>query len=313
MSSVDVHVSQGVRPMWDSGSIVSGRVGERDATTTSAVSISARRWMVTTSLRRPSPRLNRTLDSAKDSASCGHPRAPCTSSRRTLGSNLIQQPRFVHYTKPLNSDLFGTVWRSRPAIPSAYDGKDEVGISSGRCASLGDLASDSDGTVHAVLSVSNSVHGNVLYYHYAKQTMCSYNPYPVYEWDWTQHTPVRFGDGYDLRQPSLVCDANDRLHLAFRSVSTSQSHIIYGTKLPSEASFPSLPTFTEDPADFATQTWSKVNKTVSNPVVASDNEDAGTSHGVIDCDNPKVCLPEIARLWCSIGARRPVQPSSATE
>ena len=63
-SSVDVHVSSVSRPMWDSGSIVSGRgTGERDNTNTNRVSfIYEVRWMGTRCIRLLHHRLTRTRD-----------------------------------------------------------------------------------------------------------------------------------------------------------------------------------------------------------------------------------------------------------
>ena len=299
MSSVDAHVSQGARAMWDSGSIVSARgTGERDTTVSARVS-QVRSEMDGNDVLTASE--SDTLHDAgfgKGQRILRTPEGtlhifPIERSGQTFSNNY---PRFVHYTKPLNADLF---WNRKAlkASPStaAYGGEDEVGYFIGSTDTLrsATFASDSDGTIHAVIEVELGITSprHTLYYHYAKRKLASYNPYPVYEWDWSEHTPVDLGaSGYDMRQPSLVCDSNDRLHLAFRSVSDSTSHIIYGTKLPSEATFPSLPTFAQDPADFGTNTWTKVNKTTSETVVVSDNEDAGTSHGVIDCDNPKVCL-----------------------
>jgi hypothetical protein len=299
MSSVDAHVSQGTRPMWDSGSIVSARgTGERDTTTTDRVSQVRSEMDGNDVLTASESDTQHDAGFGKGQRILRTPEGtlhifPIERSGQTFSNNL---PRFTHYTKPLHGDLF---WNRKAlkASPStaAYGGEDEVGYFLGSTDTLrsATFASDSDGTIHAVIEVELGITTprHTLYYHYAKRKLASYNPYPVYEWDWSEHTPVDLGaSGYDMRQPSLVCDSNDRLHLAFRGVSDSTSHIIYGTKLPSEATFPSLPTFAQDPADFGTNTWSKVNKTTSETVVASDNEDAGTSHGVIDCDNPKVCL-----------------------
>ena len=299
-SSVDVHVSQGARPMWDSGSIVSGRgVGERDTTTASSVS-QVRSEMNGEDI----PTASESATSHDNGMGKGQrvvrtPEGtlhifPIERSGQASSSNL---PRFVHYTKPLHGDLF---WNRKAlkANPSnaTYDGKDEVGYFLGASDVLrsATFASDSDGTIHAVVEVqlSTASPNHSLYYHYAKRKLVSYNPHPIYEWDWSEHTPVLIGTlSHDLRQPSLVCDSNDRLHLVARYVSDSYSHIVYGSKLPSEDEFPAMPAFVQDPAEWDTNIWSKVNKSlVAGFVVASDNSDAGTSHGVIDCDNPKVCL-----------------------
>tara|TARA_R110001592_G_scaffold70015_5_gene214755 strand:+ start:10058 stop:16162 length:6105 start_codon:yes stop_codon:yes gene_type:complete len=298
-SSVDVHVSQVTRPMWDSGSIVSGRgTGFRDSTTSANVS-QVRSEMdgadVPTAVESKTAhdngmgkgqRLLRTPEGTLHMF-------PIERSAQSLSNNL---PRFVHYTKPLHGDLF---W-NRKALkvnPSAaaYDGKDEVGyfLGSGDKLRSATFASDSEGTIHAVVEVETSVStpSHLLYYHYAKRKLVSYNPTPVYEWDWTEHTAVVIGGPtFDLRQPSIVCDSNDRLHLTCRYIATNKSHIVYTTKLQTDTSFSSPPPFEEEPAEWTTDIWTKVNKSTSNPVAASDNQDSSTSHAVIDCDNPKVCL-----------------------
>ena len=298
-SSVDVHVSSSVRPMWDSGAIVSARgTGARDATM--AANVSQNRGEMDGGIIPIA-----SLSSTNHDDGLGKGQRVVRTDDGTLHMFTIERsgkslsgnrPVFTHYTKPLNNDMF---W-NRKAMKvnpsgSPYDGKDEIGphLDVSDILRTACFASDSLGTIHAIVEIEPAgSNDHRLYYTYAKRVLASYNPHPVYEWDWTVHTPVLIGNqiNYDLRQPSLVCDANDRLHLACRSTGTAHSHIIYCTKLQPETNFVDLPTYTDDPIDWVDARWSKVNKTVSNPVVAGDNADANTSHAVRDCDHPKVCL-----------------------
>jgi hypothetical protein len=285
-SSVDVHVSGSVRPMWDSGSIISARgTGARD-------SVSAQASQVRSEM---DGQVIATSASSKDNG-MGKGQRMLRTDDGTLHSFQIERsgkpvvrtnPVFCHYTKPLFNDLF---WnrKSMSVAPSiaGYDCMDECGptASSSQMLQSAAYAADSEGTIHAIINIDE-----VLFYTYAKRVLVSYNPHPVYEWDWSQHTAVAVSaSGYDLRQPSLVCDGNDRLHLACRMVA-DQSHIIYTTKLAGEDWTP-MPAFVNDPADWLDTRWSKVNKSVSSTPTASENAADGTSHAVRHCDAPKVCL-----------------------
>lgn len=306
-SSVDVHVSSVSRPMWDSGSIVSGRgTGERDSASpqTNSGRVSHTRSEMSGEQLKTSA--DSILSANKDNG-FGKGQRILRTDDGTLHSFLIERsgtgtgerrPIFTHYTKPLHNDLF---WnrKANKVNPSnaEYSGADEVGPELGASDKLRSaaFASDSLGTIHAVIEIetTNTPKHN-LYYTYAKRKLVSYNPYPVYEWDWTEVTPTALpnqGTKYDLRQPSLACDSNDRLHLACRQVVTSgDSHIVYTTKLPSETNFIDLPTFALDPSDWDDTRWSKVNKTTATPYEGAENSASSTNHAVRDCDAPKVCL-----------------------
>jgi len=324
MSSVDVHVSKSVRAFWDSGSIVSARgSGLRDGANV-AHTPNERAEMVNTT------------DTAftATSSSIGQYGQGLGKGQRILrtedgtlhiftldrgttsGSSNI--PQWTHHAKPLNNDLFWNrkAMKVNPSS-SAYDGKDEC---KPRLVDLGGAtptgwrvmgsayASDSTGTIHAVIQYMTATGASRLYYTYAKRTMASYQPFPVYEWDWSAHTPVRIeaesiaGDGWDLREPTLVCDSLDRLHLACRIISGAStpasqirhSHIIYATKLATEVNFPYLESGgTGDYADVLTgdKDWTIVNYYTNNPVAASDNQLSSTSgHASQDNDKPKICL-----------------------
>lgn len=297
-SSVDVHVSSVTRPMWDSGSIVSGRgTGARDSSKASLVS-QTRSEMSGNQIRTASEskatyhddglgkgqRILRTDDGTLH----------IFNIERSGKTGMGEVPVFTHYTKPLHNDLFWNrkAQRVNPSV-SAYDGKDEVGphISTSDHLRSATFASDSQGTIHAIVEIEDSNLEHKLHYTYAKRKLVSYNPSPVYEWDWSVHTPVAIGNqtSYNLREPSMVCDSNDRLHLVCRMVDAS-SHIIYSTKLTSDSVFLPLPAYGGDPANWTVNSWSKVNATVSNPVVAADNANDLKNHKVRDCDKPKVCL-----------------------
>ena len=296
-SSVDVHVASSVRPMWDSGAIVSGRgTGMRDNAKNAFVStqrnemdgsaIPPAAQAVTDNGLGKGQRVVRTDDGTLH----------MFNIERSGMLNTNELPVFTHYTKPLNSDMFWNrkAQKVNPSV-STYSGKDEVGphLNSGEVLRSAAFTSDSEGTIHAVIEITpNGDTKHAMYYTYAKRVLKNYNPHPVYEWDWTVHTPVLLSNpasGYNLRTPTLACDSQDRLHFACRMVST-QSHIIYTTKLAVETTFVSLPTFADDPATWPEGQWSKVNKTLSDPPVIGDNSAGNTSHAVRDCDHPKICL-----------------------
>ena len=302
-SSVDVHVSSVSRPMWDSGSIVSGRgTGQRDSNNTSRVSHKRSEMSGQVLLTAAESILTVNQDNG-----LGKGQRILRTDDGTLHSFCIERsatgtggnrPIFVHYTKPLHNDLFWNrkATRVNPST-TEYTGLDEVGPELGSSDKLRSaaFASDSLGTIHAVIEIEESSRSpkHTLYYAYAKRELVSYNPYPVYEWSWSS-APVAIsnqGTKYDLRQPSIVCDSNDRIHLACRQVVTGDnSHIIYTTKLPSETNFIALPTFQTDPKNWDDDRWSKVNKTTTVPYESAENNSASTNHAVLDCDAPKICL-----------------------
>lgn len=297
-SSVDVHVSSVTRPMWDSGSIVSGRgTGARDYTKASYVSQNRGEMSggdLTTAAVAKATNHDDGLGKGQRILRTDDGTLHIFNIERSGKTGMNELPVFTHYTKPLHNDLFWNrkAQRINPSV-SAYDGKDEVGPHIGATQHLrsASFAADSQGIIHAVVEIEEADGEHKLHYTYAKRKLVSYNPSPVYEWDWSVHTPVMIGNqsAYNLREPSLVCDSNDRLHLACRMID-AYSHIIYTTKLTSDLAFLDLPPHAGDPVLWTDNSWSKVNATVSNPVVAADNANDLTNHKVRDCDKPKVCL-----------------------
>ena len=296
-SSVDVHVSSVTRPMWDSGSIVSGRgTGARDYTKASLVSQVRSEMSGNDILTALESKLNHDdgLGKGQRILRTDDGTLHIFPIERSAKTGMGEVPVFTHYTKPLHNDLFWNrkAQRVNPSV-SAYDGKDEVGPHIGATQHLRSacFAADSQGTIHAVVEIEQPDTRHELFYTYAKRKLVSYNPSPVYEWDWSAHSAVSIGNqtGYNLREPSMVCDSNDRLHLACRMIEGA-SHIIYTTKLTSDSSFVPLPTHANDPVNWTTNSWSKVNATVSNPVTTADNTGDLKNHKVRDCDKPKVCL-----------------------
>lgn len=301
-SSVDVHVSSISRPFWDSGSIVSARgVGERDTGTNTLVSHERGEMNGETIYNASASASNHDTGLGKGQRILRTPDGTLhTFSIERDASTSSHKPCFVHYTKPLFSDVFWNRKGMKVNPASAlYSGADEVppllsNLVGSEILRSSAFASDSEGTIHAIVELQETTGKHTLYYSYAKRTLQTHNPYPVYSWDWSVATAVEVnvasGTKYDLRQPSLVCDSQDRLHLACRLVSTSYSYIAYSTKLITDSSFVNLPTYTADPTTWTDTRWSIVSKVVSNPVVSSDNEDAGTSHATKDNDVPKICL-----------------------
>ena len=297
-SSVDVHVSSVTRPMWDSGSIVSGR-GTGSGDTVKASLVSQNRGEMSGEVIRLAAESKSTyhddgLGKGQRILRTDDGTLHIFNIERSGKTGMGENPVFTHYSKPLHNDLFWNrkAQRVNPSV-SAYDGKDEVGPHIGVSQHLRSacFASDSRGTIHAIVEIEDSNAEHKLYYTYANRKLVSYNPSPVYEWDWSQHTAVIIGNqsSYDLREPSLACDSNDRLHLACRMVD-AKTHIIYSTKLVTDTSFLPLPPYISDPSGWTDNSWSKVNATTSEPVVASDNDGGSTNHKVTDCDKPKVCL-----------------------
>ena len=238
------------------------------------------------------------------------------SAQVPLGSQLFL-PCYEHFKKPPFSDMFFNrkSLTTNPATDT-YSGKDEVHpIMQGAESSLythtrlcgAAFATDSNGTIHAVFEVSSrstmassksSIAGTSntpahnLYYTYAKRILVSTNPEPVYDWDWTEAKAIFGGYGGqvvnpnanavgvdDLRQPTLVCDAEDRLHLACtRVVSGDASEIWYSSKLEDDAQWP---------------LWS-VDGSIWQKVSLTDADGTNTvlsgPHSTANCDFPKLCL-----------------------
>lgn len=328
LSSVDVHVSQTARPMWDSGAIVSAQgIGQEDAKGANIEALqneqcdgsvpfpySLSRGSATWGLGK-GQRIVRTPDGTL------HQFVMKRSAR--VGSN--NEAQWCHMKKPLGSDVFFSR-RAMKASPdtSTYDGKDEVGplmyvLGMGTQSSYGGkarlmgsaFASDSNGTIHAVVEIhanpdDESEHrAHRLYYCKAVRRLVSSNPNPVYDWDWSAHTPVLInstlattqsagGTRWDLRMPSLVCDSKDRLHLTVAqpllatesSYSNDITRILYTCKLPEDASFE-----TWNPTDSSGAPndglWSVVN---GIQTAAGQNLPAAPPHFTNINYWPKICL-----------------------
>lgn len=277
LSSVDVHVSETARPFWDSGAIVSAQgIGQYDAK--AKIDASHAEQTTSTPFTYPLGLLSTRFGLGKGQRILRTPDGTLHQFviKRSVRASSDNQPQWCHMKKPLHSDVFFSR-RSMKTNPdtSDYDGKDEVGpllavlgMGTGTSYSasarlLGAaFASDSNGTIHAIVEVhcnpsDESTHrAHRLYYHKAECRMHSSNPEPVYDWDWSTHTPVLIqshlattqevgASRWDLRMPSLVCDSQDRLHLtvaqpleaAYSSYSYDQTRILYTTKLPDEATF----------------------------------------------------------------------------
>ena len=131
-SSVDVHVSSVSRPMWDSGSIVSGRgTGERDNTNTNRVSHIRSEMDGNEMYSATSSQTNKDTGLGKGQrilrTDDGTLHSFCIERSATgSGGN---RPIFVHYTKPLHNDLFWNrkATRVNPST-TEYTGLDEVGL-----------------------------------------------------------------------------------------------------------------------------------------------------------------------------------------
>ena len=321
-SSVDVHVSKSAKPFWDSGSIVSaqglgyassdtvaggyaptkrssqngyGVPGSSDwGASWSASPVSSSFGMGQRILRTPDGTLH--IFGLRRSA-----QVPQASS--------LKLPCWNHYKKPTFGDMFFNSKRLRanPATDT-YDGRDEVRpilqhietslySHSRMCGAA--FASDSDGTIHCVMEVSvrgskpisNQRAAHQLIYTYAKRQFITGSPEPVYDWNWAKigfayqtinpNAAQEFVD--DLRQPSLVCDSEDRLHLAFiQVIGENNSKVHYTSKLSDETQF---------------EEWVAGGVDSSYQIISLDDSDSGADniaasgpHSIQNADNPKVCL-----------------------
>ena len=166
--------------------------------------------------------------------------------RRSCQSGSQNYPQWTHVKKPLWGDLFWNRKAMKPANAAAnFAGKDECGpllssIGAGASQSASHcgrvmgaaFASDSAGTIHAVIEIHPNPddapkhRAHRLYYTKATRKAYGSQPEIIYEWDWSEHTPVLIQDAsgatsdggtmFDLRMPSMVCDGDDRLHLVFQ-------------------------------------------------------------------------------------------------
>ena len=315
-SSVEVHVSQSAKPMWDSGSIVTAQgVGLISDDAKSVFAAANRSSMDGATLRTPT-QLNANYDNG-----LGHGqrvlRTPdgtlhifsLTRSGQTSSSNY---PIWTHMKKPLHGDLFynSKALKTSPST-ATYDGTDEVGpllqslLSSGTNGRVlgASFASDSDGTIHAIVEImadkdnTGGERAHRLYYTKASRAFVSSSPEPVYDWDWSSDTPqlINSGltasptpaaiNGLDLRQPSLVIDEQNNLHLSFVQINATTSVIWYMSKLSEESEFPSFTVAT--PTDTRIQ---QISKTMTDTADASMNAASVGPHAVQYCDSPKLAL-----------------------
>jgi hypothetical protein len=334
LSSVDVHVSETARPFWDSGSIVSAQgIGQYDAKnvhrerlpTEMAVSDNAVLFPYSLSQGSGVQGLGKGQRVLRTPEGYLH----VFNIKRSVKSGESNTPVWTHMKKPLYGDVFFNR-RSLKTNPdtSSYDAKDECGphlvsdVGIDTQSSFGArtrlygaaYAADSNGTIHAVIEVhgnpddTNSHQAHWLYYTKADRYLVSSNPEPVYDWDWSVHTPVIInpqaktdvvagGTRWDIRYPSLVCDSKDRLHLTVTQVLTSSNsdydvdltRILYTVKQPEDANFPEW-----NPASGTglpvNELWSVVSKDLTDATDATANQASAGPHATSYASASKVCL-----------------------
>jgi len=227
-SSVDVHVQKSVLPVWDSGGIVSGRkTGDSDTRTNYY-----RNFANANPMNIASPTTN---DYCLDSQGVGYGQRILRTPDGTLHRFVIEQSAgwenlagdwdlcIRHYTKPVFSDLF---WNRRavtaylPAAPVRL--KDEIPLTylNSAATKLAGFAATCDSTGRIHLAIEIEVGGVRNCYHvYADSHQESYNPEPVWSWDWSgtigkQLMAAGSGTLY-CSQPDIAVDSNDILHATF--------------------------------------------------------------------------------------------------
>ena len=334
LSSVDVHVSKSTKPMWDSGSIVTAQaMGVNDTKASKAT-----QFRNEININHPAP----TSTLAADIQALGKGQRSVRTPDGTLhtffirrGATSSTEPFWTHYKKPIHGDLFWNSKGLKSTNPDTYvyDGKDQCGpdlSSLGNNARLhgASFASDSKGTIHAVLEVhadpsnTGTERAHRLYYHYAERIQVASNPEPVYDWDWSIHTPVVIqqqidgsspaaaGSAWDFRQPSLVCDSQDRLHLVCQQVwndaatdsttygtvgsiaGSGVSRVLYVVKQTDDDTFPDY-TQTDVPAGAPNDTrWQTASYSMATlqKVITEGNSPTQSRHSVQYVDSPKICL-----------------------
>ena len=286
-SSVEVHVSNHVRPYWDSGSIVNARgikpTASNATSNTDESNSTANATSAHSGYLGKGQRILRTEDGTLHHFNLG----PSTKTSRG------NQPTYVHYTKPPGSDLF---WNRHSENNGGGSGLDEVLLISEIGSQSLDsndkiygaaFASDSFGTIHAVIEVARDGDASVsgvpnrrLFYTYAHRVMVASSPDHVYKWDWSAVTPVNisgslnpFSTGDNLMQPSLVCDSKDRLHLAaIHYVDSADEYSVVYTMKEVNQSWVAMPSG-------QTGTWDD-GRWVVVRTATSDH----------DIDLPKICL-----------------------
>lgn len=330
-SSVDVHVSQTAKPMWDSGSIASAvGLGYADSLGKHMIQIQAS--MDGNSIQPPSTAAG---GSGTQSQGMGQRQLRTPEGtlhqffiRRSCQSGSQNYPQWTHVKKPLWGDLFWNRKAMKPANAAAnFAGKDECGpllssIGAGASQSASHcgrvmgaaFASDSAGTIHAVIEIHPNPddapkhRAHRLYYTKATRKAYGSQPEIIYDWDWSEHTPVLIQDAsgatsdggtmFDLRMPSMVCDGDDRLHLVFQQnisiVGASGlpqcQRIFYTSKLPDEDSFP---TFLPEEANSAAPTdnrYTVIHGLITDAGQTTLNQASAGPHYTTYNDCPKVVL-----------------------
>ena len=333
-SSVDVHVSQSAKPFWDSGSIASA-VGMGFADNYGLHMIQRQSSMDGNMIQPVS-----TASGGSGSQSMGMGQRQVRTPEGTLHQFFIRRscqtgsnnlPQWTHIKKPLWSDLFWNRKATKPQQASAvFGGEDECGpllasigaglttpadYDKGRVMGAA-FASDSAGTIHAVIEYhanpddSANHRAHRLYYHKATRTSYGSQPEPIYDWDWSVHTPVLIQGGtgwdglnaggtmWDLRMPSLVCDGDDRLHLAFQQVLSQTgstglpqcSRIFYTSKLTDEDSFPTWTPVEANEAKPYDNRFVCVHGLITDAGQTSLNQASAGPHFTTYNDCPKVVL-----------------------
>lgn len=315
-SSVDVHINKGTLPYFDSGTIVSATgIGLRDTAQGGRIEPQMGAFKSHSSVSgQPAPtewfsmgtdanaghglglgqRILRTNDGTLHQFVLGRTATQSTDAAST--------PVWIHHKKPLHGDLF---WSSRHhqtndfVTPPTWTGYDEVGPDLSSLTSVTELrvhgaafAADSKGAIHAVIEVCDSTNdGHSLYYHKAERKSHAQAPHPVFDWDWsltsaskilgpTNGSLMTFGE--DFREPSLVIDAHDTLHLAYvvaDDASPFAGHIYY-TQMREGESFSSF--------DATVGSSGTRHQLVSNPSETSNTTSAPSY--VTEVDKPKVML-----------------------
>jgi len=317
-SSVDVHLSNSIRAVWDSGGIVSARGSGYEDTSMTVYTPFERSQNSNLGV----PTHNQSTAGANTNLDDGYGlgmgqrivRTPdgtlhTFSLDRSAKSATDNIPVWTHYSKPAHSDLFWNRKSVKVTNNQIHDGKDEVGphlkvIVGGTPTNYRQhgsaFASDSNGTIHAIVEIKKPDGQHVLYYTYAKRDLVTTQPELVYSWDWSAHTPVLVGgsNNWDLREPSLVCDSKNRLHLVCRVVERDYgaipagSQILYTLKLENETSWPLLASGNGSTGGSSFQqnkTWQVVSRRPVNDAQVSTMT-MTKGHYTYDCDKPKVCL-----------------------
>ena len=329
-SSVDVHVSKTAKPYWDSGAIVSAQgEGYRGNKANHMIQTSA--MMNGLDINNGGSNASQyALGSQEMSMGMGQRsvRTPDGTLhqfhiRRSAQAGSENLPQWTHYKKPLYGDVF---WNSKAAKPNPasaiHAGHDEVGPllnsiganGDGTANSLGKVmgaafCSDSNGTIHAVIEIhasSSAGHkAHRLYYHRCERKAITYNPEPVYDWDWTVNAPVLIqnaavstyvaGSMYDLRQPTIACDSADRIHLACVQISQDmtvpRTRILYTCKLAGEPSFPEfLPTNTGSEGMPEDRRWQLVQNAIVDASQTTLNSETASFHYTTFNQEPKIVL-----------------------